>query len=88
MQGESDDDSSDEDQFTGKNALKAIADDSTSKITSSSDEESLIGKMNIRTLNPPRTFFNETVFLSVCRFAFMKTQIIKSKTVGLTVPTN
>ena len=63
LQGGSDDDSSDEDQFTGKNALKAIADDSTSE-TSSSDEESLIGKMSIRTLSPPRTFLNETVLFS------------------------
>ena len=60
MQGESGDNSSDEDQFTGKDVLKGISDVGTSKITSSSDEESLIGKMNIRTLNPPRTFLNKT----------------------------
>ena len=59
MQGQTGNDSSGEDQFMGKDVLKGISDDSTSK-TSSSDEESLIGKMNIRTLNPPRTFLNKT----------------------------
>ena len=49
MQGQTGNDSSGEDQFMGKDVLKGISDDSTSK-TSSSDEESLIGKMNIRTL--------------------------------------
>ena len=46
MQGQSGNDSSGEDQFTGKDVLKGISADRTSE-TSSSDEESLIGKMNI-----------------------------------------